>query len=395
VQDLLLDVYACSSAPERWPAVLDQLCDRMSLRSAVIQLLDYRGGRSKPIWSIRDSYSSAHHQEHDRVLNNDSNPRLRAGMGRRIAGPVVISRDEEIFPAGSADLREIQRRRRALRFGANLGGVIECSANRCLALVLHRPAEDHRELGREEEALVGELLPHLRQALDLGERLGAARGTADLLINAGAMLGVGMVLCDGEGRIAWANPSAQSILDTSPAVRQVAGGVRAMAPNDGVPLRALLRRAAEGDSRQPLQLTLGRMEAESAVQVMAMGAGPSAQPGGEDGAVVMLLCEPGRPLNLSPASVAELFGMSPAEARLTAGLCDGLSVGDYARQRGISQGTARIQLKRALAKTGAPRQAELVRRVCLSLAASLSRQYVGAAADRSPARLAHPPRLAS
>lgn len=387
MHELLLDLYACSSAPDRWPALLDRLCDHMQLRSAVVQLLEHEGDRSRPLWSMRDSYSLAHQREHDRVLNNDTNPRLRVVGGAGLAGRTIIDRDEELFPAGSAELEEIQRRRRALRFGANMGGVIQLGSGRILALVLHRSAEDDREMGEVEETQVRQLLPHVRQALELGDQLGAAALKADVLMDAGDRLGVGMVLCDGAGQVGWANPAARSILAASTAVREVAGRLRPVAPSDVVPFRALLDQAVGMPPDHPLQLTLGRADPETAVQVLAVGA-QAALWFGDARAVVLLLCEPGRPLNLSPAAVAQLFGLSAAEARLTASLCDGLSLGDYARQRGISEGTARIQLKRALAKTGSPRQAELVRRVCASLAVCLSRPVQPPASGRQPARLA-------
>jgi DNA-binding CsgD family transcriptional regulator len=43
-------------------------------------------------------------------------------------------------------------------------------------------------------------------------------------------------------------------------------------------------------------------------------------------------------------------------------------VKDFAAYRGIAEGTARMQLKSALSKTGVGRQADLVRQVCQSLA---------------------------
>ncbi|MBB6254922.1 helix-turn-helix transcriptional regulator [Nitrospirillum iridis] len=378
MQELLLGIYACSSAPERWPAALDLLCRHLSVVSAVVQMLDYSGGRLHPIWTVRDSYSTAHRHEHDRVFNNDSNPRLRIGGGDSPPAHAAITRDEEIFAPDSAELTEIQRRRRALHLGANLTGVIELAPGRVLALVLHRSAEADRPMGAEEEVLAAQLLPHLRQAVELGGQLRTAALKADLLMDAGEMLGAGMALCEDTGRLLWANSSARAILEESPAIRQIAGHVRAVQPSDGPPFRTLLARAAE-TLDHPLHVTLGRTTGDAIVQVLAMGARqpPTLAPRDARRTVALLLCEPGRPLNVSPVMVADLFGMSTAEARLTAGLCNGLSLGEYARQRGISEGTARIQLKRALAKTGCPRQAELVRRVCASLAVSLTRGYTG------------------
>ncbi|MEP7008614.1 MAG: hypothetical protein ABI810_21725 [Sphingomonas bacterium] len=71
---------------------------------------------------------------------------------------------------------------------------------------------------------------------------------------------------------------------------------------------------------------------------------------------------------LDPADIAALFGLTPAEAHLAAALGTGSSVADHAAERGITIGTARIQLKQVLAKTAAGRQSELVRQLCGSVA---------------------------
>ena len=81
---------------------------------------------------------------------------------------------------------------------------------------------------------------------------------------------------------------------------------------------------------------------------------------GQSDSVMLLLTNPlmASPISASEASIC--FGLTDAEARLSVALCEGVSVAEYAHARGISEGTARIQLKRALAKTDSRRQSELV-----------------------------------
>jgi len=74
-------------------------------------------------------------------------------------------------------------------------------------------------------------------------------------------------------------------------------------------------------------------------------------------------------VNVPPDIWAKLLGLTLAEARLVAALAQGETVELHATQRGIALGTARNQLKMALAKTGTSRQADLVR-VALSSAAA-------------------------
>lgn len=58
---------------------------------------------------------------------------------------------------------------------------------------------------------------------------------------------------------------------------------------------------------------------------------------------------------------AERHGLTPSESLLVESLAEGLSVAEHAEQRGISVNTARVHMQRVLEKTGAGRQAELLR----------------------------------
>ena len=58
--------------------------------------------------------------------------------------------------------------------------------------------------------------------------------------------------------------------------------------------------------------------------------------------------------------LSQVFGLSPAEARLAAALADGLSPEQAARKLGIAKATVRSQLKGVFSKTETHRQSELV-----------------------------------
>jgi DNA-binding CsgD family transcriptional regulator len=88
------------------------------------------------------------------------------------------------------------------------------------------------------------------------------------------------------------------------------------------------------------------------------------------GCIGLFLSELGNPPNLDLGELGSLFGLTPAEARLAAALVAGASVSEYAEERGIALGTARVQMKQVLAKTSTGRQPELVRQLCSSVTSS-------------------------
>jgi DNA-binding CsgD family transcriptional regulator len=67
-----------------------------------------------------------------------------------------------------------------------------------------------------------------------------------------------------------------------------------------------------------------------------------------------------RDANPLQSRVQRAFCLTSAEVRLTAALAEGTSLKEYAASAGITEGTARVQLKSVFAKTGTHRQAELV-----------------------------------
>lgn len=62
-----------------------------------------------------------------------------------------------------------------------------------------------------------------------------------------------------------------------------------------------------------------------------------------------------------PDSFSEQHGLTPAETRLLTSLADGATVSEHAAANEISVNTARVHMQRVLEKTGARRQADLVR----------------------------------
>ncbi len=75
-------------------------------------------------------------------------------------------------------------------------------------------------------------------------------------------------------------------------------------------------------------------------------------------ATLLIGC-PGFGSNINPELLQLLFGLTQAEARLAAGIGEGMSLEDYCRENGIRISTARSYLKLIFQKTGANRQSEL------------------------------------
>jgi len=77
--------------------------------------------------------------------------------------------------------------------------------------------------------------------------------------------------------------------------------------------------------------------------------------------VAIFINDPSAPQPTNIERVAALFGLTPAESKLTRQLMNGQSVIEAANTLGITQQTARVHLKRIFGKTDTKRQSEFMR----------------------------------
>ena len=78
-------------------------------------------------------------------------------------------------------------------------------------------------------------------------------------------------------------------------------------------------------------------------------------------AALVLISDPEVTNALSWKLVQQLYGLSPAESKLSVALARGWPLKEYAKANRISVETARSQLKSVMSKTSTHRQAELIR----------------------------------
>ena len=238
-------------------------------------------------------------------------------------------------------------------------------------LGLHRPRAG-RPFSDAERRLLTALLPHLRGALrlhrhlrDVGKGLAAldAMPLAAFVLNASRHLG-------------YANEAAARLAAAGDGVRLVRSGPPPDAPlqlvaaraADGAALAALVRRAAmQGET---VGLRLGRAAGRAAPALCALATpllGRAAAAGGairrgrlSPPAALLLIRDPA-PARPAPGVLADLFGLTPAEADIAATLAGGLRVQAVAAARGVGIETVRSQVRAILGKTGATNLRDLER----------------------------------
>jgi len=222
--------------------------------------------------------------------------------------------------------------------------------------------------GRYNEAelhLVRQLMPHLRNAVLLHRELYRLKALAASAMAALEMVPMGIILLTRSGLLMYANRRAHELVNTTAALRfGSAGTLDASSSAATGSLRRLIHDAvssaigkglAHGGALRLLSPNGRKLH----LMVTPLPVDPS--PFGE-GAVAAIFCsDPDAASGVVSHELESIYRMTPAEARLTEALVNGQSLQQYAEARSVTMNTVRTQLKAATAKTGAKRQAELVR----------------------------------
>jgi len=222
--------------------------------------------------------------------------------------------------------------------------------------------------GRYDEAelhLVRQLMPHLRNAVLLHRKLHRLKALAASAMAALDKVPTGIVLLTSSGLLMHANRRAHELANATAALRfDSSGRLQASSPAATGSLQRLIREAvgtATGKSLShggALRLT-GRYGRRLHVLVTPLPLDHA--PFGEGAAAALFCSDPDATVGTVARQLESMFGMTPAEARLTEALVHGQSLQQYAEARSVSMSTVRTQLKAATAKTGTRRQADLVR----------------------------------
>ncbi len=172
-----------------------------------------------------------------------------------------------------------------------------------------------------------------------------------------------VLVTNADGRLLFANHrGAELIADRGGLTVDAKGVLRTKRSDDTERLHNAMRTAR--DTHGTVGLKLEDDEGEpTRVTILA---NEVASP--KDARLYLYISRDGSAPNPKPDLIASLFGLTVSESRLAAAMAQGLSLDESAVECGVTKSTARTYLKSIFSKTGATRQAELVRQILLSVA---------------------------
>jgi DNA-binding CsgD family transcriptional regulator/PAS domain-containing protein len=359
---LIAALYEGLTAPDGWTVFLRDLRRRLGAAAIDVSSEDHAGGSATAygIVGIADEFRDGYDPRYV-----GDNPWLAVGL--RAGAPALLS-----SPAHDPPGLEQSDYYRNWLLPQDLRYMAGCVLRRDGARVTHFSVLRGRAQGpfpTESLRLIERLRPHLCQATALTDRLAALQVERDVALTALDARPEATLLAEPGGRIVYLNRAAEALLPPAGALfigRDGRLGCRSLALHRR--LAAALRRAGRptrGGNSPVTSLAVPRRDAAALrllVQPLAQRAGPLPV---TRHLVLLTLVDP-QAVPVAPAQLLrDGLGLSAAESRLAAALAGGERLADYAARAGIGRGTARTLLRRAMAKTGARSQADLVRQVVM------------------------------
>jgi len=210
------------------------------------------------------------------------------------------------------------------------------------------------------------LLPHLRNAYLLQQRLGWMETEARAFRCALDRLNDGVVLLDLRCKIRFTNTRAEHMASMGMFRRRPDGGIALPNVLQSRQLEAFLSIADSRPDILSLQLTDGAGVATGMLRACPVQAVAHPHWGESDWAVILFFTSPHTEI-VGGQSVRwkERWGFTRAETTLALHLAAGCSLTETAEMMGVTRNTVRTQLRALFMKTGARRQSDLVRMLVL------------------------------
>jgi DNA-binding CsgD family transcriptional regulator/PAS domain-containing protein len=212
------------------------------------------------------------------------------------------------------------------------------------------------------------IAPHVRRVMAIGRAIDLKTAEASALADTLDGVSAGMFLVDVSGRIVHANASGHALLDEGSVLRASNGRVGAVAADTHQELSQTLATASGGDGAvgvKGIAVPLTARDGERYVaHVLPLTSGERRRAGARYAATAALFVRKAvLGTSCPPEIIARHYKLTPTELRVLLAVVEVGGVPEVAEALGIGEATVRTHLHRLFAKTGAIRQADLVKLV--------------------------------
>lgn len=366
------DLYDAATDMDKWPVFLESLGEVFEAPFTNILHFDQSeerfnfwltGGRQLPD-GLYDRFQSGF----------SADPRLIAGNqfpGKPLSCRLSIGEEAWHQSKTYKDLLEYEQYFPVIEYSLTVSIPEETGLMTGLAIMRWR---DGAAFTQDDCDLLGEIIPHLKRAIDLQKRLAQTDFGQRSMLEALDHIPTGIVITDGDGRIRQANRSAHEIADRKDGLSFGGNviGLSSLRENGELlsSIREVVDNADNGTILPGRAMSVSRDDVEEPYPLMVsalwgnnikLGLGILDAP-----LAAIFITDPDRQQEAPAELLQRLYGLTPSEARLVERLVASDTVQAAAAANGISVQTARQYLKSVFQKTETDRQATLIKKIMSS-----------------------------
>lgn len=359
-EERLVDgIYAAALDARLWPTVLEAVSDSIGALQACLTRLNHVDGDGEGIVSRIDHTAVQSFYEYYRTRNVFTMVDDLSAWKRGWRPTVITTAD--VMPVDDYYRTEyFNDFMRPQDAGATLHIRLELDEGTSAAIACGRSIRKS-DFTAEAAATAQRLQPHLIRAYKMGRLLSAAPGVSADLAQTLETTHQAVLIVDQDGALRHANPAAEQLLRGASGLTVLNGRLTARESDDARRLGQLIAQATARSERAGGALSLNRIGRLPLAVRVAPLAGEAIPIFARPRMAVVCATDLEADVPAPEAELRSLFGLTPAEARLAVAVFDGLSLPEAAERFGVSVNTTRFQLARIFDKTGATRQAELVK----------------------------------
>ncbi|MEJ2681362.1 MAG: helix-turn-helix transcriptional regulator [Gammaproteobacteria bacterium] len=358
--DLVGEIYDAALEPDRWSKVLAIISNNLNTRSAILRGQDLNSKQvSAYVLHNLDSTYQQRYREHFVYIDS-----LVPAIAKQPVGTIEQTRSlmsESFFK--SEFYNEF-----ALPQGMehSIGAVLMKRDSQLVVMGFHR---DHRRgcFEAQELALLNMLLPHLQRALEVNRRLWLLDTRTEVKREILDQFSLGVILIDDAGKPIFLNKSAENVVSNGRVLTICKNTLRVSSIPETKELHRLIFEATRAKPPQSGSMAIPASGLAQPLSLMvtpvSKGKNNTFQLDTEVVSAVIFISCAQQAVDLSLDLLKQLYGLTPAEARLAVALANGDSLEAMAIRFSVSLNTIRTQLKSCYRKTGASRQNELVKLV--------------------------------
>lgn len=352
--------YSAATGEVEWSRPLAQLTDLCGGVAATLELVDLRQNQSILFESSGINPASVDdYTDHFQMVASRVRHIMRAGSPDICFDLQSISEYEMDNDEFYADFLAPENMRYYIS-----GRLIQTGSRFGLFSIQRSPRQGH--VGDRDVAMVKQILPHIRRALDLSLRLKESLNYTSQLENALDHHSDGVVLIAGNGTVAHANSAAGTIFRRNNGISIRDGHINFFDRSLKKNFDTVMQSMAINDLQSPwpqTELLAARTSGGAPYALSIFPANKLLDEKGQGYLAIIFIRDLARLHDLSRRRLQKVLGLTSAEAQLATWIGKGRPLDAYARRQKISLNTVYTHLRHLKDKTGCRSQMALVAKI--------------------------------